>query len=127
MPRPYDPDLLNAILDTLPIGARVSKIYYLPGFSVDDSYDQIPVLLPKWKANEILKWIENEANKMDAKASSRVKIPLMRESKKSRPSFVDLTSHHGTNLRGTSSTVSMATTKTKPLARNTFTAPDSID
>ncbi|EET01514.1 Hypothetical protein GSB_152040 [Giardia duodenalis] len=117
MPRPYDPDLLNAILNALPTGARVSKIYYLPGISSGDNYDQIPVLLPKWKANEILRWIESEANRMD----TRTDRPLMRENKnrKSRPAFIDLTTSR-TNT-------SVADTNTKSLPRNTFTAPDGLD
>lgn len=125
MPRPYDPDLLSAILDTLPSGARISKIYYLPGFSSGDNYDQIPVLLPKWKVNEILRWIEGEANKSDAKADSRASKPLMLENKKSRPMFIDPTSHQSTDsMDGGANVVSL---KAKSLARNTFTAPDSLD
>ncbi|EFO65080.1 Hypothetical protein GLP15_1555 [Giardia lamblia P15] len=119
MPRPYDPDLLNAILSTLPTGAKISKIYYLPSLSSGDNYDQIPVLLPKWKANEILRWIESEANKLTTKADTRFGKSLVRETKRTRPTFIDPTDLH-TSTNATDM-------KTGSLPRNTFTAPDSLD
>ncbi|KAE8301737.1 hypothetical protein GL50803_002011 [Giardia duodenalis] len=119
MPRPYDPDLLNAILNSLPAGTKISKIYYLPSISSGDNYDQIPVLLPKWKANEILRWIESEANKLTTKADARFGKPLVRETKRTRPTFIDPTDlHTGTDVVGI---------RTGSLPRNTFTAPDSLD
>ncbi|TNJ26890.1 hypothetical protein GMRT_10530 [Giardia muris] len=54
---PYSSELLDELLRTLPPGARIAKVYYLPEHMISSEADRVPVLVPKAKAEEILRWL----------------------------------------------------------------------